>query len=170
MDIVLEGQEIKWDVGPQRDIGLKEFMNRKSGHLCKQLTGPFWAPNRHLSTKYSFSSLGKVFIFSILFDGREVEVGTPKRDAPLGCSMILDSVGIVDSACQWSDSNFHLSSMLGSWGCGNIGISPFSLKLLQSNSNWRHKNFKTHGRIRVTENLKGILFYTERLTLKALLK
>lgn len=32
LGIELEGEEAKWDVGPQRDLGLKELMDQKSGH------------------------------------------------------------------------------------------------------------------------------------------
>lgn len=41
-------------------------------------------PNQYLGTRYSFSNLSEVFIFSVLFDGRQMEVGAPKRGVPLG--------------------------------------------------------------------------------------
>lgn len=114
-----------------------------------------------------------------------MEVGTLKKAAASGRSMILGSVGIVEPACQYSGSCLHLSSMLGSWGCGNIGTLPFSLKLLQSNSNWivvgfseyfskkrevLKSTFRIHRTLRGTEDLKGILLYIDRLELKTVLK
>jgi len=49
---------------------------------------------------------------------------------------------------------FHV----GFLGCANIGISASSLKLFQSNSNWRHKNWALR-----------ILFHEERGPKKHLL-